>query len=369
VTARRVLQVLGHSAGGVGRHVAEITRALDDGERLVIDVAAPLDMSVPMPKALLPVRIPDGPLRGHLSAVRALTRILSAGRYDLVHAHGLRAGMDGVLAARRAGVPAIVTLHNLLLQDVSGGFRTRAFRWVEPFVVRASAKTFVPSEEMSGALTTGSNLPAGRVEVLYAGTGEAPTPRRGRAEVRSELGMSEDDRLVVSVARLHPQKALHVLLDALASLPANVTLAIVGEGPLRGDLEAGAEALGIRDRVHFLGFRDDATDYVAAADVFCLSSLWEAVPLAAQEAVILGVPVVATEVGGLPELIEDGVSGRLVPKGDARSLAKALEETMSDGALRRRFVAAARAHYDRHFSRDAILDRLMRLYLDETPAS
>ena len=366
---RRVLQVLGHSGGGVGRHVAEITRALDDGARLVVDVAAPLDMRVPMPKALLGVRIPDGPVRGHFSAVRALTRIIRAGRYDLVHAHGLRAGMDGVLAARRSGVPAIVTLHNLLLEDVSGGFKTRAFRWVEPFVVRASAKTFVPSREMSEALAARTKVPDGRIEVLYAGTGEVPSPRRRRAEVRAELGVSEDDRLVVSVARLTPQKGLHVMLDALASLPANVSLAIVGEGRLRGELVAAAEVLGIRDRVHFLGFRDDATDYVGAADVFCLSSLWEAISLAAQEAVVLGVPVVATDVGGLPELIEDGVSGRLVPKGDARSLAKALEETISDGALARRFVSAARAHYDRHFSRDAILDRLMRLYLDETPAS
>ena len=364
MTARRVLQVLGQSAGGVGRHVAEVTRALDDGERLVIDIVAPPDLLVPMPKAPLPVAIPDGPLRGHLSAVRAITRLLRSGGYDLLHAHGLRAGTDGVLAARRAGVPAVVTLHNLLMPDIAGGFRARAFGWVEPFVVRSSVRTFVPSSEMSAYLA--SKVPAGRVEVLYAGTGEPPVLAGSRAEVRDELGMSPDGRLIVSVARLHPQKALHVLLDALASLPADVILAIVGEGPLRADLERSAEGLGIRDRVHFLGYRDDAADYIAAADVFCLSSLWEAVPLAAQEAVLLEVPVVSTDVGGLSELIEDGVSGRLVPKNDARALAKALEETMSDGGLRRRFVAAARAHYGTHFSREAILHRLRRVYLDET---
>jgi glycosyltransferase involved in cell wall biosynthesis len=366
VTARRVLQVLGQSAGGVGRHVAEVTRALDDGERLVIDIAAPPNLLVQMPKVPQPVDIPDGPLRGHLSAVRAITRLLRSGRYDLLHAHGLRAGMDGVLAARRAGVPAVVTLHNLLRQDIAGGFRTRAFAWTEPFVVRASVKTFVPSSEMSAYLRSKSKVPAGRVEVLYAGTGEAPVPRRARAEVRDGLGVSGEGRLIVSVARLHPQKALHVLLDALASLPADVNLAIVGDGPRRTELERGAQGLGIRDRVHFLGFQEDAADYIAAADVFCLSSLWEAVPLAAQEAVVLGVPVVSTDVGGLPELIEDAVSGRLVPKNDARALAKALEETMSDEQLRNRFVAAARDHYDTHFSREAILHRLRHIYLDET---
>jgi glycosyltransferase involved in cell wall biosynthesis len=369
VTARRVLQVLGQSAGGVGRHVAEVTRALDDGDRLVVDVAAPRDLRVPMPKPVLPVRIPEGPLRGHISAVRALTRILRSGSYDLLHAHGLRAGMDGTLAARRARVPAVVTLHNLIMPDVSGGLRARAFGWVEPFVVRASTKTFVPSSEMGTYLSAKSNVPEGRIEVLHAGAGEPPSPRRSIEEVRAELGISGDDRLVVAVARLHPQKALDVMVDAVASLPANVTLAVVGDGPLRRDLEIGANRLGLGDRVRFLSFRDDVADYIAAAHVFCLSSLWEAIPLAAQEAVLLGVPIVSTRVGGLPELITDAVSGRLVPKNDARALAKALEETLSDDALQRRFAAAARSHYDEHFSRAAVLGRLERLYLDETSAS
>ena len=364
MTARRVLQVLGQSAGGVGRHVAEVTSALDDGERLVIDVAGPPDLRVSMPKPVVPVRIPGGPLRGHLRAVRTLTRILKSGSYDLVHAHGLRAAMDGTLAARRAGVPAVVTLHNLIKPDVSGRLTARLFGWVEPFVVRAGAKTFVPSAEMAGDLTARTGLAPGRIEVLHAGAGEAPTPRRSRAEVRAEVGVSGDDRLVVSVARLHPQKALDVMLDAVASLPANVTLVVIGEGPLRGDLEAVAERLGVAGRVRFLGFRTDVADYIAAADVFCLSSLWEAVPLAAQEAVLLGVPVVATDVGGLPELIVDGASGRLVPKNDASALAKALEETLSDEGRARRFAAAARRHYGEHFSRAAVLSRLERLYLD-----
>lgn len=368
MTARRVLQILGRSAGGVGRHVSEITSALDGRDGLAIEIAAHPDVRVRMPKPFVPVQIPLGPVRGHLTAVRVLTRIIETGRYDLVHAHGLRAGMDGVLAARRAGVPSIVTLHNLLIEDISGGLKARAFGWVEPYVVRAAAKTFVPSREMKEYLEAKSKVPPDRIEVLYAGAGEPPVARRSREEVRAELGVRADGRLIVSAARLRPQKALHIMLDAFASLPADVILAIVGEGRLLDQLESTAEGLGVRNRVHFLGFRDDVADYIAAADVFCLSSVWEAVPLAAQEAVLLGVPVVSTDVGGLPELIDDGVSGRLVPKSDGRALAKALEETLSDADLRRSFAAAARAHYDEHFSRDAILDRLRRLYLDEALA-
>jgi glycosyltransferase involved in cell wall biosynthesis len=277
--------------------------------------------------------------------------------------------MDGVIAARRANVPAAVTLHNVIMPEVSGGLAARTLAWMEPYVVRASVKTFVPSAEMGLYLRARAHAPDGRIEVLHAGAGEPPVPRRSREAVRAELGITTADPLVVSVARLQPQKALDVMLEAIAMLPANVTLALVGDGRLRADLQTAARELGIADRVRFLGFRHDVADYIAAGDVFCLSSLWEAVPLAAQEAVLLGVPIVSTDVGGLSELIVDGVSGRLVPKNDSRSLAKALEETLSEHDQRRRFADEARRHYDEHFSRAAVLGRLERLYLDAARSS
>jgi glycosyltransferase involved in cell wall biosynthesis len=186
--------------------------------------------------------------------------------------------------------------------------------------------------------------------------------------VRGELGVHAGERLIVSVARLHPQKALDVMLEALALLPVDVTLAVVGDGPQAGELSAYARRLGVDGRVRWVGQRDDAVDFIAASDVFCLSSVWEAVPLAAQEAVLLGVPVVATAVGGLGELIEDGRSGRLVPVGDSSALAKVLAETLANDDLRESYARDARSHYDRTFSRDAILDRLRHFYLDDYQA-
>ena len=362
----RVLEVLGQSTGGVGVHVAEIVKALDGTDGLELEIAAPADLRAPMPKAIVPVPVPGG-LRGHGGAVRALRRVIGDGGYDLVHAHGLRAGMDTALAGRRAGVPVLVTLHNLIVPEVSGGLGARVYRRVEPFVVRLSTRTFVPSREMAERLAADAPRLASRIEVLYAGVGEVPEAVRSSSEVRAELGLTEDQKLVVTVARLHPQKAIDVMLRAVALGPDDVVIAVVGEGPLESELRALAAALGISGRVLFLGRRSDVHDLVAAADVFCLSSVWEAVPLAAQEAVLLGTPVVATDVGGLAELISDRVSGRLVPKGDARALAAALTEVLASDVERKRLAERARADYSERFSRDRILERLREVYIEHAP--
>lgn len=366
MSVKSVLEVLGRSAGGVGRHVAEITKALDGHDGLQIDVAAPGDLTVPMPKPVLPVDIPDGPVRGHFSAIRRLHGIIDEHGHDLVHAHGLRAGIDGALAARWAKVPAIVTLHNLVRSDISGGLRGRAYRKAEPALVRLASKVFVPSTEMAEHLAYAAPGSARKIEVLYAGVAEPPQAVRSRADVRGELGVGDDDPVVVTVARLHPQKALHVLLRAVAKLD-SVALIVFGDGPLEGELKELARGLGIAERVRWLGYRSDVADYIAAADVFSLSSLWEAVPLAAQEAVLLRVPVVATDVGGLGELITDGVSGRLVPKNDVGELATALRETLESPDAARDFARRALADYGKRFSRDEIIARLKEVYRSDAP--
>jgi glycosyltransferase involved in cell wall biosynthesis len=169
--------------------------------------------------------------------------------------------------------------------------------------------------------------------------------------------------LLVTVARLSSQKALDVLLDALATLPTRPVLAILGEGPLESRLRAHASRLGIEDRVRWLGFRADVADHMAAADVFCLSSAWEGIPLAAMEAIALGTPVVATAVGGMSELISHGVTGRLVTPGDPVALAAGLEEALAESQASQRMAASARAFLAREFSTDRMLERLSEHYL------
>jgi glycosyltransferase involved in cell wall biosynthesis len=182
------------------------------------------------------------------------------------------------------------------------------------------------------------------------------------------LGLSSDQALIVTASRLAPQKAVHVMLHALALLSTPSVLAVLGVGPLEEELRALVAWLRLEDRIRWLGFRDDIADHLAAADVFCLSSVWEGVPLAAMEAIQLGTPVVATAVGGMPELIVDRHSGRLVEPGVPRAIADALHEVLTDDDVRKTYVENARVDLETNFSTERMIARLREVYVGSARA-
>lgn len=353
----RVLEVLGRAAGGVARHVAHVTGALDGVDGLEIDIAGRADVPVTMPKQVRPLHIPQG-WRGHRRAVGALREIERD--YDVVHAHGLRAGVDAALAARKGGPPVVVTVHNLVQADIVGAARAVVYRRTEAAVVRLADRVIAPSRQIADHLRT-YGKDTRHIEVLHVAAESFARANRSSEEVRAELGLTPQEKLVVTASRLVKQKALHVMIDAIAELD-GVVLAIVGRGQLETELRRRAAAKGVERRTHFLGFRDDVADLVAAADVACLSSVWEAVPLAAQEAAFLGTPVVATDVGGTGELIEDGVTGRLVPPNRPSALAGALADVLADPDRAQAYADAARARVAADFSATAMLGRLAEIY-------
>lgn len=360
----RVLEVMGPSEGGIARHVALVTEGLDGRDGLQVDIAGPTDLPVALPKEPKELHIPSGALGGHRRA-RGRLRAL-AGGYDVVHAHGLRAGIDAGIACRGLRKKVFLTVHNLVQPEIAGRLRALFHARAEPLAVRLTDHTFAASEQIAAHLRKVASRQAHKIETLHAPVGEPPPVVRSRAEVRAELGLAEDEQLVVTAARLAPQKALHVMLAALARLPQEVRLAVVGSGPLEDELKELSARLGLGARVSWLGFRPDVGDFIAAADVLCLSSVWEAVALAAQEAVLLGTPVVSTDVGGMSELITDGHSGRLVPKGDDVALAEALRDVLASETERKRLADNALDDLERRFSREAMLERLSRAYREAT---
>lgn len=355
----RILQVLGRSAGGIATHVADVVRALDGADGLRVDVAGPLDLPIEMPKPVVELVVPEGALVGHLGAIRRLREITAD--YDVVHSHGLRAGIDAGLAAD-PDTRSLATVHNLVRPEIAG-WKTIVHRRAEGLVVRANDHVFAVSEEIARRLRAVATRRTRDIEVLYLGLGRVPRPLRTRADVRAELGLAPDTSLVVTVARLAPQKALHVMVAAIEEVP-GCFLAVLGEGPVRTALEVEVRRRRVTERVRFLGFRNDAHDFVAAADVFCLSSVWEGVPLAAQEAIRLETPIVATDVGGMRELISNKLSGRLVPPGDPGQLARALRDTLASDTDRKRFVERALEDLETRFSTDRMLARLREAYAD-----
>jgi glycosyltransferase involved in cell wall biosynthesis len=235
--------------------------------------------------------------------------------------------------------------------------RNRALMRLRSLSLRRARRIVVPSHYLA-EIAHGWGLDAARIEVLV---NPAPPP----ADV--EPADVPPDTFVF-VGRLTEQKALPVLLDALGDVP-GARLELVGDGPERAALEAGVAARGLGDRVDFLGAvtRDQALARLAGARAAVLSSAWENLPHAAVEALAVGTPVVATAVGGVPEVVHDGENGLLVPANDPAALAGALRSMLDDDELRARLASAARPSVAA-IGRDAIYGRL-ELILAEASAS
>jgi glycosyltransferase involved in cell wall biosynthesis len=332
----RILQVLGRSEGGVAKHVARLVELLSN-HGLDVAVAAPGALRSRFDSEFHPVAIPAGAVSGHVRAIRSLRALIVAGRFSVVHGHGLRAGLDTVVGGRLSGVGRVVTLHNVVQAEVVGRYRAFLGRPAESLLMRLADRVYVASSDMAQRLERDPR--PSRLELWPVGV-EAPPVTRPKESVRHELSIPATHKVVVTVARLAPQKAINVLLEAAAKLP-DVVVVIAGEGPLKSALQEKAESLGIAERVRWLGHVAQVGDVMAAADVFCLSSTWEARSLAAQEAILLGVPVVSTAVGGMTDLIEDRRSGRLVPPGDSDALATALKDVLQDSKSAARYAAEA----------------------------
>jgi glycosyltransferase involved in cell wall biosynthesis len=322
VTAPRVLQLLGPSTGGIRRHVAYLTAHLREAGWPVA-VAGPqgaldeIDHVVPIPKR-------DRPLRT-LQARAALAPLLA--EVDLVHAHGLKPALITSLIRNRPKL--VVSVHNLVLDEVSGR-AAPALRWLEGRLPARADATIAISD---GVAARFAGVAGGdRIRVVPP-AGPPPTPTRTPEAVRAELGVGAGEDLVVTPARLTPQKGLLVLLDAAEQVRRSrpgLRWFVFGEGWLRPELEEAIERRGLAGTVHLAGLRPDVDSELAAADAVVVTSQWESGPLVLLEAVALGRPVVSTDVG-LARSVVEPPRGRVVPVGDAGALAAALVEVLERG--------------------------------------
>jgi glycosyltransferase involved in cell wall biosynthesis len=234
-------------------------------------------------------------------------------------------------------------------------------RWLDGHVIGRLATRFVAvSAQDAERMVSIEGVPAERVVMIP--TAYIPRPPLG-TNVRAEIGIGTATPLLAVVAVLRPQKALSVLLDAMPQILHSVPdahLVFAGDGPCRADLVEHAQRLGLVDQVHFLGHRRDVEEIIKTADVAVMSSDYEGTPLVAFECFANGTPLVATSVGGLVALIEDGITGRLVPPRDPDRLAAAIVEVITDRVLQERLAATARQHSV--VAIDTIVERFVELY-------
>lgn len=296
-------------------------------------------------------------------AVRELAAYLRRNEIDLVHAHMYRAEVIGTRAAVAAGTPVIMaTVHSSRVrsdEDVAT-LATLTEQMDHLIVPSSSIEAKVRAERR---LTRYSVVPNGVDLDRFS----APAPDCG---LREELGMPGDGLLIGVVARLEPEKGHRFLIGATPEIVASAPstwLAIVGEGSLARELRSQAAALPApaRDRVAFTGQREDVAAITADLDVAVLPSLREAQGISLLEAMARRVPVVASAVGGIPEVVTDGVDGLLVPPGDPAALASAITRVLGDPSLRRQLGEAGHRTVAERFSIDAQVRRIEAIYDEE----
>ncbi|MFD9690136.1 glycosyltransferase family 4 protein [Kitasatospora sp. NPDC059088] len=342
-----VVLVLAASTGGIGAHVRSLAQGLV-AHGVTVTVCAPAGTDALFGFSRTGARFhtvditPTAGARSDATAIGELRRAFTGA--DVVHAHGLRAGLLSDLALRTAGrfpglrpeTPLVVTSHHALLAT---GMERRLQRLMERRVARAADLVLGASSDL---VARARELGATDARLGPVAAPPMPEGRLGRAEARAALlGDGPDRPLVLAVGRLVPQKAFGTLLDAaqeLSALDPEPLLLLAGDGPEAGPLRerVAAEKLPVR----LLGYRTDVPDLLAAADVVVVSSRWEARSLVVQEAMRAGVPVVATAVGGIPELVGD--AALLVPPGDPAALGRVVRGLLADPARREQLVAAGR---------------------------
>jgi glycosyltransferase involved in cell wall biosynthesis len=303
----------------------------------------------------------DHPGRGDLGVLGRLLDAVDSREIALIHAHEFYMSVIGAVVSRVAGVPLVITVHGKNYYPDRRHRRT-AFRLAATL---ASAVVTV-SEDLRRFFCRTTRAPLERVQVVYNGieAGSVAERRRNVALLES-FGIPRDARIVGTVGNLYPVKGHLELIRATKTIVSHhpgTHVVILGRGALRDHLVAEAEALGIGDRVHLVGYRDDVREWLSAMDVFTLPSRSEGLPLSLLEAMAAAVPPVVTAVGGMPEVVTDGESGFIVPPGDAARLSDRISAILGDPTLAETLAAAARARVLDRFTLETEAAAYQRVY-------
>jgi glycosyltransferase involved in cell wall biosynthesis len=293
--------------------------------------------------------------------MHALVRALRRERPAVFHAHlsWPLAARYALAAAIVARVPAVVATFQLFPPT---RFR-RTTRLQGRLLGAGAGRGIAVSEAIAASVRDVLRWPADKVEVIHNGIAIERAHQPPDPALRRELTGGSDDVVFLTAARLDPQKGIDVLLRAARSVQ-NARFVIAGAGDDRARLEREAAALGVQERVRFLGRRDDIPALLAASDAFVLPSLFEGTPLALLEAMGAGKPVVTSAIPGTDEVVVDGESGLLAPAGDPDALAGALKRIVADAELRMRLGSAGRKRVESEFSAALSARRVTAVYED-----
>ncbi len=302
-------------------------------------------------------------------ALRALVRIIRNEKIAIVHTHNSKAGFLGRLAGRMARAPVVIhTVHGFAFHDAESWWRRLLFRRLERMAASWADHTIFISEPMIEWARREGILAHTAYSKIYSGI-DVPAfqqyERSDRTGLRQELGLDENDRVIGFVSKLWEGKGHAVALEAMVRVRTAVPrakLLLVGEGPLAGELQAQSRALGIESCVVFAGFRSRVAELTWLCDLCILPSFYEGMGRVLLEAGACGKAVVASRVGGIPDVVLDNETGFLVPPGDPDALASAMMRLLLDRDLGARMGARARQHIGEKFNARTMVQEIVKLY-------
>ena len=354
------------SMQGMDRNLYEVELACAPGGRLIPLVQENHMKVWPFKNMVQPLN----PLKDTLTLLD-LTAFLKRNAYHVVHTHNSKAGFLGRLAAKLAGVPVIVhTVHGFAFHDEEPLWRQVLFRNLERLGSRWCDKMIFISQPLIEWALRDHIVGEEKIEKIYSGIQLdqfCPVKSEEKYKIRRKWNLEQSDNVVGIVSKLWEGKGHEVLIESFKLLKEKITdakLVIVGEGHLYDQLHSMVDSNGLRGSVLFTGFQMDVSEIIATFDVAVLPSFFEGMGRVILEAMAMERPVVASRVGGIPDLIEQDVNGLLVRPGDVKELADALEKLLRDKSLATRMGKEGRKKIKEQFSAHAMVQSIERVYRD-----
>ncbi|HQY46113.1 MAG TPA: glycosyltransferase [Usitatibacteraceae bacterium] len=348
------------SLGWGGQEIRVLTEARGVARRgNAVAIAAPEESRILQAAAGYGVEAIALPIaRKSVQGLLALTGLLRGRQFDILNTHSSTDSWLASVAAclQRHPPPIVRTRH--ISAPVPRNFATR---WLYRSATRRIVTT---GERLRLQVIEETGVDPGHVVSIPTGIDLDRFRPGPAAQARADLGLAVDGRVIGIVATLRSWKGHRYLFEAFAGLAdRQARLVVVGDGPQREALEALAKELAIEPRVTFAGNREDVAPWLRALDLFCLPSYAnEGVPQALMQAMASGLPVISTPVGSIAEIVEDGVSGVLVPPEDANALRAAIESLLADGSRRARLATAAREAALRRFGEERMVERMLEIF-------
>lgn len=354
--------------GGAERMLLDLARHLGEGYCPTIGLLKPGWLQAQVRSTGLCCAMLGGNGLGDLGVIANLCRVVGENQITLIHAHEFYMGAVGALISRLTGVPLVVTVHGKSYYPDK-----RRRRLIYRMVATRAAMVVAVSQDLKMFFCRTVGVPHKRVAVIHNGIRVNHAFDRNRdPKLLEGLGIPPESSIVGTVGNLYPVKGhRHLILAAktIVQRQPNTHILIFGRGELKDTLIAEAQALGIKERVHLLGYRDDVPKWLEVMDVFTMPSLSEGLPLSLLEAMAAGTPPVVTSVGGMPEVVQDGRTGFLVPPGDPNSLARKVLGLLEDPSLAANLGKAARATVLERFSLERMVNEYRDLYQAVMPCA